>query len=155
MNNDNSYQLILMLSNFIETSSCRGTKHNSWLFHIVAMGTDLWHHHTYDLRGGGGEAWHTVYAMYSPRIISEMVSESLTMEKCDFLKPIVYSQTIEFSVESRSSELSCSKNAISTTLFSRLKTDFIFVSFFVENFIFTNLNSHELINKENNHNFFF
>ena len=93
--------------------------------------------------------------MYSPRIISEMVSESLTMEKCDFLKPIVYSQTIEFSVESRSSELSCSKNAISTTLFSRLKTDFIFVSFFVENFIFTNLNSHELINKENNHNFFF
>ena len=36
----------------------------------------------------------------SPQIISEMQSEIHSMEKFDFLKPIIHSQTIQFSVRS-------------------------------------------------------
>ena len=51
---------------------------------IVAMVTDLWHHLIYNLRG----AWHTVLP-YSSQIINEMLDEIHTMEKCDFLNPII------------------------------------------------------------------
>ena len=78
---------------------------------LVAMVTDLCCHLDYDSRG----AWHTMYAMLlskyvllmiegehgnvqcmpcSPQIISEMLSEIHTMEKCIFLKFMIYSQII-------------------------------------------------------------
>ena len=70
---------------------------------IVAMVTDLWCHLTYDWRG----AWlsnydvislkigeeHGIQCMPCPsKIISEMLPEIHTMEKCYFLKPIIHSQ---------------------------------------------------------------
>ena len=43
-----------------------------------------------NLRG----AWHTVYAMLLSKIISEMLLEIHTLEKCYFLKLIIHSQII-------------------------------------------------------------
>ena len=67
---------------------CQGTC-TTVAYSIAAMVTYLCRHPTYDSRG----AWHTVHAMFS-RIISEMLPEVHTMEKCDFLKSITHSRII-------------------------------------------------------------
>ena len=38
----------------------------------------------------------------SSRVISEVLPEFLTLEKRDFLKPIIHSQVIQFSVDKKS-----------------------------------------------------
>ena len=57
---------------------------------LVAMVIDLCCHLTYDTR----EAWHTVNAMLFSNYKSEMLPIIYTMDKCDFLKSIIYSQII-------------------------------------------------------------
>ena len=54
----------------------------------VAMVTDLCRHLAYDKRG----AWHTVYAVFSSQILSEMLPEIHKMEKYDFLMSVIHSE---------------------------------------------------------------
>ena len=63
---------------------CQGTDYS-----LVVLVTDLLYHLTYDLRG----AWHTVYGLLLTNL-SEMLPEIFKMEKCYFLKPIIYFQII-------------------------------------------------------------
>ena len=82
---------------------CQGTKHNSWLFpscygnrlstivgySLVAMVTD---YVVISLMISGE---HGIQCMpCSSQIISDMLPEIHTMEKCDLLKPTTYSQII-------------------------------------------------------------
>ena len=57
---------------------CQGKKHTSSLFYSCYV-TDLWHHLAYCMP-------------CSSKIISEILPEIHTLEKCDFLKPIMYSE---------------------------------------------------------------
>ena len=61
-------------------------------YSLVAVITELCCHLTYDSRG----AWHRVYAMLLS--ICETLPEIQTMEKCDFLKSIIYYEIIKFCV---------------------------------------------------------
>ena len=56
---------------------------------IVATVIDLWRYLIYDSRGARSKCMPC-----SSRIITKMLPEILTIEKCDFLKPIVHSQII-------------------------------------------------------------
>ena len=57
---------------------------------LVAMVTYLCCHLIYDTRGG----WHTVNTMLFSNYKSEMLPITYTIDKCDFLKSIIYSQII-------------------------------------------------------------
>ena len=80
---------------------CHDSNYNSWYFNN-SYGNKSYGKRTYGVTSG---AWHTMYAMLRSNDISEMISEIHTVERCDFLKPLLCSQMIKcFVIQEQKSE---------------------------------------------------
>ena len=64
-------------------------------YFLVAMVRDLFRHLIHESRRAWYSLEHCIQCMpYSSRIISELLPEIHTMEKCDFLKSVIHSEII-------------------------------------------------------------